>query len=191
MGIRAQRHRWFGSGGFARPHHPWVCLMNSKNRRKEIIEFYEKHCVQVEHDECTIWPFSRAGRGYAVWSKNNKPEYVHVLMAEKQFGPRPSKLHQVAHSCGNGTSGCVNPNHVRWATIQENANDKIIHGTSGKGSRNSMAKITEKDVEMIRRLRAMGMKQKVISKIYNLSEQSISFIVLGINWSHTFNKTPA
>lgn len=40
--------------------------------------------------------------------------------------------------------------NLKWGTSKENANDRRLHGTSGAGEKNPMAKLTNDQVELIR-----------------------------------------
>jgi len=60
------------------------------------------------------------------WGRGRTPRYVHRLMALAFFGPQPTPEHtDVAHWDGDpGNNALAN---LRWATADENAQDKIRH----------------------------------------------------------------
>ena len=93
-----------------------------------VFEIAMKHTA----DNCLIWPFSTVGRGYARVSIGGKMILVTRILCEEKYGPPPSETHQAAHNCGNGHLGCVNPNHLRWATPAENGKDTRMHGRRRK-----------------------------------------------------------
>lgn len=129
-------------------------------------------------NECLIWPFTRT-RGYG----NFKGKYAHRLLCEEIHGAPASPKMEAAHSCGNGKNGCVNPRHVRWATRLENEQDKLIHGTVARGSRNGHAKISESDVIEIRRL-ALTHTQAAVANKFNVSQSSVAHMLRGDTWKH-------
>jgi hypothetical protein len=114
---------------------------------------------------------------------NNKGMKAHRLMCLLAHGEPPTNKHQVAHSCGKGSEGCVNPRHIRWATSQENIDDKEIHGTNPKGERNAGAKLTEESVLKIRSL-ARTITYGQIAKIFGVSCACVSAVVRRVRWRH-------
>lgn len=79
--------------------------------------------------ECVIWPYSRNPQGYGQTYYCSEVMGAHRVMCILENGPPPTETHQAAHGCGNGRGGCINPDHLRWATPQENILDKFeMHG---------------------------------------------------------------
>lgn len=102
-------------------------------------------------------------------------------MCETAHGPRPSDIHEAAHSCGNGSLGCGNPKHLRWDTPEGNHADKVEHGTTNRGERQWQARLTEADVRDIRAMLGTT-KQKDIASLYGLNPCVISEIKTGRKW---------
>jgi hypothetical protein len=73
------------------------------------------------------------------------------LVCEETHGPAPSPQHEAAHSCGNGSNGCVTKGHLSWKTPTENNADRLIHGTSNRGEQHPMVKLSEDAVRLIYR----------------------------------------
>ncbi|SED41874.1 HNH endonuclease [Rhizobiales bacterium GAS191] len=133
-------------------------------RNPAITAFIEK-ALNYEGDECLIWPFG-SSRGYA------------EIICERVHGPcpPPTSKHEwfeVAHSCGNGHLGCVNRNHLRWATRRENMQDSIKHGTRPRGSAVASAKLTEDDVRVIR---SSTLPRKQIAAQFGIHERHVDSI---------------
>lgn len=74
---------------------------------------------------------------------------VHALVCEAFHGPRPSSDHEVAHGDGNPKN--AQARNVRWATSKENKADKLLHGTHQRGEDIASAKITDAQVQEMRR----------------------------------------
>lgn len=67
-------------------------------------------------------------------------------------GEPPSPEHVAAHSCGQGHEGCVNPGHLRWATVAENIADTLKHGTRrtlGLAGRRSLSELQVRAVRLL------------------------------------------
>lgn len=104
------------------------------------------------------------------------------MVCEAVHGPAPSPHHEAAHTCGRGSSGCINPNHLRWATPTENQADKIEHGTSNRGERCAASRLTEDDVIEIRRLKGK-MTQKEIAEIFGVNYITVGDIHNSRTWA--------
>lgn len=137
--------------------------------------------LSYDGDECHIWPFFRDHNGYA---KVNglKDRYVSRIACEAHNGPAPSKSLHAAHSCGNGRSGCVTKKHLRWATVTENQQDRVLHGTSNRGERSATAILTEADVIYIRDA-VKDRTQADLARSYGVHQTTISDIITRRRWS--------
>lgn len=131
--------------------------------------------------ECLIWPFGRNGYGYPNIKLDGKTLGVHRLVCEAAHGIAPSG-HDAAHSCGNGHLGCVNPNHLRWATRKENMSDAVAHGTSNRGTSNGHSKLNEAAVRQIRAMRGAGKKQREIAVAMGISTSGVRNVLRGTRW---------
>jgi hypothetical protein len=98
------------------------------------------------------------------------------------YGDPPTPNHEAAHSCGNGHLGCFNPDHLRWATVAENMQDKIDHGRSCRGELHSRNKLTETDVRAIREL-GRTMLQRDIAALYSVTTTHIGYILSRKTWA--------
>ena len=96
-------------------------------------QFYEES-LQIETDDCVIWPYNRKPDGYARISYYDN-EYgtplVCRIVCTKVYGPAPSDDYQAAHSCNNGSKGCINWKHLSWKTQRDNL---IEAGTRKRGT---------------------------------------------------------
>lgn len=138
--------------------------------------------ISASHDECISWPFTTTGRDGRPWIQyKGRRGYAAIFMCEIAHGERPEGK-QAAHNCGN--AGCINPNHLRWATPKENAADKVLHGTAPRGEAQGSSKLKNEDVRRIREL-ALTMKIKDIHALYPVVHpQQIRRIVNRKRWEH-------
>lgn len=72
----------------------------------------------------------------------------HRLVCEAFNGTAPTSKHQVAHGDGNPLNNHYT--NLRWATVAENAQDKVKHGRSTRGVKNCKAKLDDEKVREIR-----------------------------------------
>lgn len=172
-----------------------ICMAHYKRRRRhgdplggrtrngECLEFIETIALKYEGDDCLTWPFARDQNGCGkVWA-DGRLHYASRYVCERAHGAPPSTRHEAAHSCGNGRLGCVAQNHLRWATPAENQADKILHGTTNRGSRHGMSKLTEQQVTEIRSLIGT-MTHAAIARRFDISSSQISSIASRKEWSH-------
>lgn len=144
----------------------------------EAKRYFEKFVLPYEGDDCHTWPYCRDRNGYAIL----KDGFVHRLVCEAANGPPPTPEHHAAHSCGNGSEGCVTKGHVFWKTRSENEADKLVHGTSNRGRRHGMAKLTEDDVRAIRALHG-ELPQTAIARRFKTSPGNVSKIHCKTIWT--------
>ena len=87
--------------------------------------------------------------------------------------------------------------NLAWGTYEDNLNDKIAVGRSGKGSTNSQSKLSENDVLDIKELcksiviggrGGKSFKRTItideIAKKFNVSRTAIKLIKSGVSWTH-------
>jgi len=124
------------------------------------------------------------GRLFVCLSKNNIQKYfrVHQLILKTFVGECPKGM----ESChNNGNEFDNNISNLRYGTHQSNINDKIKQGTVRKGSQIKQAKLNELQVTEIKKLlKENKLTQREISKMYNISFQTISLIKLNKTWKH-------
>jgi hypothetical protein len=144
--------------------------------------FVEEVAINYCGNDCLEWPFGDNGKGYGVFHVNRLAVAAHVYVCEQAHGPKPSPLHEVAHSCGRGHLKCCNPKHLRWATRKENHADKVIHGTVTHGRKNPANKLSHEDVRSIRSLLGI-IPQHEIARRFGVCQMTISHISSGRTWS--------
>jgi len=125
----------------------------------------------VKTDGCWYWQGCINEWGYGMYKRNKK---AHRIAFERYYNRaiRPGML--ILHSCDTPT--CVNPEHLREGTHQENMNDKVLRGRCP-------AKITQQIANQIRVEYATGtIFLKTLSKNYGISITTISNIINGKSW---------
>lgn len=144
--------------------------------------------LQSDTDDCVTWRLNRCVAGYGRMRWKGEAKHVHRVVCEVVHGPSDGIRDQVAHSCGKGHLGCVNPRHLRWATRSENQLERASHGTSNRGERCAAAKLTRDQVIEIRKRLDAGESCLSIATAYSVSFASIYDIREGRSWAWLFNE---
>jgi hypothetical protein len=136
---------------------------------------------------CTYWragvalkPYTSAA-GYVNVSINAVPRGIHVLVCEAFHGPRPDGCH-AAHSDGVKSNNRLE--NLRWATVSENAMDKLAHGTLRCGEASNLSKLRADDVLEIRSRASHGETGSALAKAFGLTKQGIHAIIARKNWKY-------
>lgn len=123
--------------------------------------------------------------GYSIVSLHEnsiqKSYTVHRLVANAFIENKHNKPYV------NHIDGDKKNNHylnLEWCTHEENTVHAVNNGLIKKGSKRAHSKLKESDVELIKELLKKGDSQSSISKIFNVSQSTISHIKLGKKWSH-------
>lgn len=131
-------------------------------------------------NECiTDWEYSKT-KGYPIADLDGRQMHAARILCILQYGPPPEGHVDAAHRCG--VRGCINPAHVYWASRQRNQLDRIDHGTSNRGVRHGMAKLTEAQVlEISARLKSGHMQQRIADD-FGVTRGTIKCIKKGATW---------
>ena len=105
---------------------------------------------------------------------------VHRLVANAFLGDRPEGM-QIRHLDGNKLNNHID--NLCYGTAQENAQDRVAHGTSSKGLKNPKNKLTEAQVNRIRSMHGQ-VKAKHAAYIFGLNESTVYRIWNKKYWSH-------
>lgn len=122
--------------------------------------------------------------GYAqVWD-GEKLVYAHRLVAQLAHG-EPEDGEMAIHSCDNRC--CINPEHLRWGTAKDNAQDavarkRLIGRNHVRGQKHPSTPLTVADVTMIRNMRTEGMVYREIAQRYGISLQAVAAICTHKTW---------
>lgn len=104
---------------------------------------------------------------------------IHRLVAEHFVGPAPFPTACVRHLNDNPSDN--RKENLAWGTHQDNMDDKVRNGNSGKGGKNGNARLTEDQVRAIR----SGSESRIeLSRKYGISPAQIARIIRGERWGH-------
>lgn len=106
---------------------------------------------------------------------------VHKLVLTTFVGPCPTGM-ECRHLDGNPSNNHVS--NLAWGTRNENAQDRVAHGTDMRGVKHHNVKLTEKDVLEIRSRSANGERGVDLAKEFSVRTTSISAIILRQSWKH-------
>ena len=119
-------------------------------------------------------------------SKNGKSKkyYLHRLVAI-QFLDNPNNLPQVNHIDGNKINNSIT--NLEWCTKNENQNHAVRTGLMQRGQNRPSAKLTEKQVLEIYKLKGVLKGQDIADK-YGVSKNTINCILRGSKWSYLYKQ---
>jgi hypothetical protein len=107
--------------------------------------------------------------------------YVHVLVLEAFRGPCPEG-HESRHLDGNAGNNRLG--NLVWGTPTDNQNDRATHGTSNRGERQWMHKLTRDNVTAIRATNPTGTRQRsLIGQRFGVSQATVYAIVNRRTWA--------
>ncbi len=152
----------------------------SRNAPGEMQRYIQDVAIPFDEDVCLIWPYPLGHSHYPTLTRGRGRIYVTHIVCEARWGTKPSPAHQVAHKCGN--TKCCAPRHLRWATPEENNDDKYVHGTLKVGEAVPGAKLSNADVRHIRKL-LPTMADPEIAKLYLVKPATINAIRHRKNWA--------
>ena len=146
-------------------------------------------CVLGGRWKCRILSTQKTNSGYELVhltvNGKRKAHTMHRLVA-MSFIPNPKNFPLVNHKDGNKWNNHVN--NLEWVTHSQNLSHAYDTGLmSHKGSKNSLAKLTESDIPVIRQLIKDGLMMKDIAKRYNVHYSVITCVRTGKTWSHVPN----
>lgn len=116
--------------------------------------------------ESGCWEFKgpRDAAGYGRTARESGDYLAHRMSYTQNIGPIPDELH-VLHSCDNPP--CINPDHLRVGSHQENMQDKV-----GRG-RVRPKRLSENEKKEILRLRKEGATAKEIAVEFGVSPNTV------------------
>lgn len=159
-----------------------TCHMMPRAKLKNgLSESFERRFLSrvTKTKTCWIWNGLRAKNGYGRISFGGKSTTGLAHRASWIFHNKRKipKGMEVLHSCDNPP--CVNPNHLSLGTQVENLSQAIKRGRCLIGEDHPGAKLSNKDVRVVKRL--LGeINRKSIAKMFGVSSTLIDRIAWGI-----------
>jgi hypothetical protein len=163
--------------------------------RDHVARFWAK--VQ-KTETCWLWLGWKDADGYGQFSHGPFSTRSHRFSLELAIGPAPADKPFAIHSCDN--RGCVNPDHLRWATPAENSADMVARARQATGDRNASrlypekrkrgfgahfrAKFPDDEVREIRRLVAGGTPSSEIARARGVWKSTVDRIAKRIVYRH-------
>ena len=77
----------------------------------------------------------------------------------------------------------MNPRHLRYASRAENEADKVRHGTSNRGERHGLSKLTASQVREIKQLSDARTNDE-LAELFGVKPPTIDAIRRGKRWKH-------
>lgn len=111
-----------------------------------------------------------------------RPESAHRVAMELTTGrPIPSGLH-VLHSCD--IRWCVRPDHLRLGTDADNKSDVIARRRMPRGTLHHNAKLSERQVLLLRKAYAKGTTMAVLATRAGVDLGTLWSLLKGRTWHH-------
>jgi len=129
--------------------------------------------------DCWIWTGGLTDKGYGTLCKDGRKIGAHRYSYELHHGPLGSA--HALHSCDNPR--CVNPEHLRPGTHQDNMQDAKDRKrfTPRWGEACNKVKLTSEQVQQVRASSETG---TALARKFGVSKSAIYAIRNGQNWKH-------
>lgn len=132
-------------------------------------------------DECMVWPYGVAGKGYAYVYFEGKYWRAHRLCLYLHKGAEPAGMVCAHGPCNNKL--CCNPSYLSFVTQAVNVSHRKRDGTEQVGEEHKLAKLSEAQAVEIISLRGL-VKINDIAARYGVSKGQVSSIQTGRTWKH-------
>jgi hypothetical protein len=154
-------------------------IYNSESR-KRFLKYIDKNGPIPSHikklSKCWIWIGATDGT-YGLFCYKRKEDKAHRV-SYTLFNEEIENGLQIHHKCDNPL--CVNPNHLWEGTQKENVIDCAKKGR--KNGLKNAAKLTQGQVDEIRKLHSKGNKQCNLAKKFKISKAQVCKIVNYQSW---------
>jgi hypothetical protein len=142
------------------------------------VELYKHLCIRAapQPDGCWNWKAKPKPNGYGYLTYRGVKHYAHRLMWRALHGGELTAKDVVMHVCDNRR--CVNPDHLRLGTHQDNSRDMVRKGR-GSTQRLTLTQIAE--IKLLLKIRE-ALAPKHIAARYGVSRSAIGHIATGNTW---------
>jgi hypothetical protein len=138
----------------------------------------EADSIPVTESGCWLWLGTVNHRGYGCISVNDKTHTAHRLAWEAWQGPIAAGAY-VLHKCD--VRCCVNPRHLFLGDHAENMADMTRKGRSLYGEKNTMSKLDDKTVLLIR---SSTESSRVMAQKLGVSKSLVKQVRARTIWKH-------
>lgn len=145
------------------------------------LAFWSLVTLTADIDRCWEWQAGLTNYGYGQARLSDRQETAHRVAWFYVTGSLP--VLNLLHSCDNRK--CVNPNHLREGTQQDNVNDAISRGRHAYGETNGRSKLNVAKVRAIREQYARGgVTHRGLAHQFHVSHGAIGRILRKVDWRH-------
>lgn len=129
---------------------------------------------------CWVWLGDSAGSKliYGRIKVDGKREQAHRVAWFLETGSMPRLW--VLHKCDNPL--CVRFSHLFEGDVQANADDKSHRNRNATGEQNGSAKLSQNQVQSIRKELAKGTPQRAIARMYAVHQSTVGRINQNLLW---------
>ena len=153
--------------------------LNAEQKIERLIKSFEKKVIK--QDGCWDWKCPSQKNGYLRIRFDIEKIGAHCASWLIHKGKIPEGF-QINHHCDNRR--CTNPDHLYLGTRKQNDEDRVRRNRQAKGEKNGSSKLTDHNVEEIKRMLELGIKKSEIAKAFNVTNAAIWFIETGRSWKH-------
>lgn len=148
----------------------------AKAKRLPMRESFERWFVRS--DGCWEWQGACDRDGYGAFNYAGKTRRAPVVALEID-GRKPAQGEYACHRCDNPK--CVRPDHLYPGTPTQNMADAIARGTTQRGERQHMAKLTE---QAVREIRSSAEAVSILAKRFGVTHGAVSMARARKTWRH-------
>ena len=159
--------------------------IKSSARRMQLLSQsrrFESQYIPEPNTGCWLWTGYANSQGYGRTRFDGKTQPAHRVSLALAGVPATAPF--VLHSCD--TPSCVNPQHLRYGTQQENMDDCKRKNRVAKGAGNPNTKLTARDVVSIR---ASTDSCPALARAYKVSDTHIRRLRSGVYWESAIGAT--
>jgi hypothetical protein len=147
-------------------------------KKNTVADFWNR---VAKGDACWIWQGRCNADGYGEFKMEYKTHLAHRLAYELKYGPIPPDM-CICHTCDN--PACANPAHLFAGSHADNVRDRDAKGHTARlaGEQNPNAKLTARDVILIRQLHQTGRSKGSMARQFGVSHRGITQVITGERW---------
>ena len=162
---------------------PQVCMIPAESADRFWSHVTKDSHHSVNHVEGVCWLWKHLHHtGYGRFWARDRYWLAHRCAWTFTYGPIPPEM-WVLHRCDN--KQCVRPSHLELGTPRQNVDDALARGLYARGEQHAASKLTDAQVDDIRRLYATTrFSQRDLARRFNVSQVHICYITTGRTRSH-------